>query len=293
MNNNFLLSQLYAFITVVFWASSYTFTFLALQAFSVGALGFVRNSVACLCLGAFVLIRRYKLPRLADVPWFILAGAAGFALYLLAFNKGSGMLNPTTACIIIATSPVITAFLARWLVGEKLTALHWIAILLAFCGILLMTLWDGVLAITSGTFWMLIAAFLISLYNILQRKLIRKYSAPEITAYSFLAAALLLLPFLPETASQARAATTLQVGLAVFLGIGPSAAAYLFWAKAMALAPKTTHVSNYMFLTPFLALLLEYAVFGVWPGAGTFAGGGLILFALLLFTLAGQKRLAK
>lgn len=228
-------------------------------------------------------------PRPADIPKFLFSGAAGFALYLLVFNKGTESLNPTTSCIIISASPIITALIARAAFKERLAPGGWAAICAAFCGILIMTLWDGSIRISWGIAWMTAAAVLISIYNIMQRALARDYSALQITAYSFTAASLMLLVFLPETAEQAAAAPAYGLAVAFFLGVFPSALAYLAWARALALASKVSTVANYMFLTPFLALLLEYAVFGEFPGPGTFWGGAVILSSLALFTRTGRK----
>ena len=121
---------------------------------------------------------------------------------------------------------------------------------------------------------MLAAALLISIYNILQRGLFRGFGAIQMTAYSFFAGTLLLLPFLSKAAGQLRNAPGEQLALVFFLGVCPSAIAYLAWAKALSIAPKTSRVTNYMFLTPFPALIWDYFVSGELPGAGTFAGGG-------------------
>lgn len=136
---------------------------------------------------------------------------------------------------------------------------------------------------------MLAAALLISVYNILQRALSREYAALAITAFSFFAGTVLLLPFAGGTAAQLATAPAEHILLACFLGVFPSALAYLLWAKAIALAPKTSGVSNYMFLTPFLALLLDYAVTGNLPAASTFVGGGIIMAGLLLSIFAEKK----
>lgn len=290
MQRYFLLSQACAFATVLLWSSAYVFTKVALEQYSVAALALLRCAVAAICLGAALAVKRSPFPGLAALPRFCLAGAAGFALYTLAFNKGSASLNPTTSCIIIATSPIITALLAQLRFKERLSLRKWLAIALAFCGILLMTLWDGVFAVSEGMPWMLLAALLISIYNILQRSLSRRFTPLLVTAYSFFAGAALLMPFLPEAVRQLGAAPPGQAALVLFLGAGPSAAAYLLWTKALSIAPKTSSVSNYMFLTPFLALLLEYAVTGKLPGAATFAGGGVIIAGLLVFILADRKK---
>ena len=208
---------------------------------------------------------------------------------MLAFNWGSTTLNPTTNCIVISTSPIITAVLARMFFGERLRPLRWVALALAFAGVVVMNGGGHGFMLAPGIAWVLLAALLISLYNVLQRRLARHYSAVQITAWSFFAGTFFLLFFLPDAVAQGRSAPFAALAVVVFLGVFPSAAAYLFWARALALAPRTSLVTNYMFLTPFLSLLLEYVVTGGLPEASTFAGGGVILASLLLFSLAGQR----
>ena len=61
------------------------------------------------------------------------------------------------------------------------------------------------------------------------------------------------------------------------------------WAKAFSLAEKTSQVSNYMFLTPFLAALLDFRI----PDKATCIGGGIILFGVLIFNFGGNFRRQK
>lgn len=290
MHASFLRSQAYAFLTVLLWASTYVYTKIALESFSVSAVAFLRCLTASLFLVVTLAVARSGIPSLKKIiPQFLLVGGVGFALYMPVFNKASLLLNPTTGCIVMATSPIITALLARLLFGERLNERQWLAIGLAFCGILVMTLWNGTLVMTMGLAWMLLAAFLISSHNILQRSLTPRYGSLRVTAYGFFAATLLLLPLTPDAVSQACVAPAAQTLLVCFLGIFPGAVAYLLWAKAIALAEKTSSVTNYMFLTPFLTLMLDLVVTGTLPALETFAGGGIILSSLALFTVAKEK----
>ncbi len=260
--------QIYAFLTVLLWASTYVFTKVVLEYFSVSAVAFLRCLTASLFLAAMLAIAKPGMPPLKTaVPQFLLTGGVGFALYMIVFNKATLALNPTTGCIVIATSPIITALLARLLFGERLKGRQWLAIGFAFCGILVMTLWDGELVVTAGIAWMLFAALLISSHNILQRGLMPRYGSLCVTAYSFFAGALLLAPLAPEAFAEIRTAPGAQIILVCFLGVFPGAGAYLLWAKALALAEKTSSVTNYMFLTPFLTLMLDFAVTGNFPSA--------------------------
>ena len=294
MNNPALICQAYAFATVVLWSTAYVYTKIALAFFTPGPLGLVRCAVASLGFLGILLARGrarggFFVPAARHLPLFAASGLSGFTLYLLAFNEGSISLNPTTNCIVISTAPILTAVFARLFFSERLPALRWLALTLAFGGVVVMNGGGRGFMLAPGMGWVLVAAVLVSLYNIVQRTLARHYGSMEIAAWSFFAGTLFLLYCLPQTAAEVRAAPAGALWLALFLGIFPSAAAYLLWTRALALAPRTSLVTNYMFLTPFLSMLLDFAVTGGLPGASTFAGGAIIMGALLLFSLAGRR----
>lgn len=286
------MSQVYAFIAVTCWSTAYVFTKNALESYSTGALGFLRCFIATIVLMAVILLKRAKQPTLRDLPALFLSGAAGFGIFLIAFNIASATLNPTTGCVIIATSPIITALMARFVFGERLSFVRWTGIAIGFIGVLVMFLWNGALSISPGLVWMFLAAVLVSVYNIMQRWLSRDIAPLTITAYSFLFGALQLAWFAPAAAAQTQTAPMAHILLVLFFGVFPSAIGYLSWGKALAITTKTGSVANYMFLTPFLALILDYAVTGDLPGMETFVGGGLILAGLVIFATA-KKEVAK
>lgn len=132
---------------------------------------------------------------------------------------------------------------------------------------------------------MLGAALAISAYNVIQKAFARRYSPLRITAYSFTTATLMLAFSLPQAGRELLIAPMGQIALVIFLGLGPSAAAYLMWAKALSLADRAGAAANYMFLTPPLSFLLGYLVIGELPDLGTLVGGAVTLSGLLLFNL--------
>lgn len=294
MSKPALTCQLYAFATVVLWAAAYVYTKIALNFFSPGPLGLVRCAVASFVFLVVLSARGmgrgvFFVPAARHLPLFAASGLSGFTLYLLAFNAGSISLNPTTNCVVISTAPILTAVLARMFFGERLPVLRWLALVLAFGGVVVMNGGGRGFMLAPGMGYVLAAAVLLGLYNIVQRILTRHYGAVQIAAWSFFAGTLFLLYCLPQTVDEVRLASANALRLAVFLGIFPSAAAYLLWARALALAPRTSLATNYMFLTPFLSMLLDFAVSGGLPETATFVGGGVILGALLLFSLTGKK----
>ncbi|HCB2208301.1 TPA: DMT family transporter [Citrobacter farmeri] len=283
MNREVLLSQFYAFLTVAIWSSAYVYTKVALLTFSATALGLLRCGVATLCLMTLLTFYRQLTVKWRHIPVFMLSGASGFSLYFIAFNTGSLSLNPTTASIIIALCPIISALLALVVFKEKLRTSQWLATLTAFSAVLFISLQEGSLLISQGIIWMLGAAALLALYNVIQRRMNRQISALQMTAYSFLFGTVMLLGYAPDALSELHDAPSGAIALVIYLGLFPGAVAYITWGKALSLAENTGQVTNWMFLTPCLALLLEYVVTDSYPGKATLAGGIIILICLLCF----------
>lgn len=281
--------HVYAFLTILFWASAYIGTKIATASFGAGPLGLIRCGMAAVILGVVVFARGGgRLPK-RGLFRMVLSGLTGLALYLVLINRGAVSIGPTTSSVIIATTPIVTAVLARLFFRERVRALGALGMAMAFGGILIMSLWEGTLDINPGIAWTAAGAVSLGVFNILQRSLSRDFSALDITVYSFFAAAVLLLPYLPETMAELRRAPLEHTLIACYMGVFPSAVSYLCWAKAMSLAADTSQVANYMFLTPFLALVMEFAIMVRFPDAATIVGGVLILGGLAVFRFAGRK----
>ncbi|MBE6021569.1 MAG: EamA family transporter [Clostridiales bacterium] len=277
--------HIFALITVTLWASSFAFTKISLEVFTVPVLSMYRFIFAGLFMLIFGIVKKIGLPDKKDIPVFILSAAIGFSVYQLVFNKGIDMLTSATACIVIAITPVITAIFARVLFKEKIRAGGWVAIGICFFGILVLMLWDGVLSINAGIFWMLIAAIFLAGYNLLQRKLTKRYTALQATAYSIIIGAVMLLVFMPFGGVEQAADAGIRHWLATaYLGILPSAIAYLLWSKALAMAEKTSEVSNFMFIQPAIAMLLGFLIVFEIPTMGMYVGAAIIIFGLFLFS---------
>lgn len=283
---NHASSHLFASITVLVWASGFALTKVALGFFSPNTIGFLRYAISSLLLLPIVFIKKLRLPALRDIPVFFASGAAGFFFYMITFNKGMETLSSATSSILIATAPILTALLASFLLKERLPVIGWIAVAIEFTGVLVLMLWGGVLSIGTGMVWMMCAALLISIYNLLQRRLTRKYSPLQATAYSIFAGTILLLWFLPETIPQLVRAPLIPLGAVILMGIFPSTVGYVCWSKALSITQKTSTVTNYMFLTPFLSTLLGFLFILEVPGSSTVVGGLIILLGLVLFRIS-------
>ena len=273
----------YAAITILFWSFAYVLTRLSLEYFTAFSLGFLRYFIASCTLAVTAFITKMKLPGKKDIPWFFAAGSMGFFIYMLTFNQGQAMVTAATGSLVIATVPVITALLARVIFQEQLKPYQWTAIAISFFGVTVLALMKGGFSVNGGLFWLILAALSLSVYNLLQRKLTKTYSAMQPSTYSTFFGTLLLSIFAPSSFRGFIHAPARQMIYLGILGVCSSAIAYVSWAKAFSKAKQTSQVSNYMFITPFLTGILGFLLAGEIPDPATIIGGGIILIGLMIF----------
>ena len=280
-------------VTIVFWSLAYVLTRLTLQYFSAFSLGFLRYFVASTALIVIAVTTKMRLPWKTDIPWFLASGGIGFFFYMIAFNQGQATVTAATGSVVIATVPVITALFARFVYGERLTGYQWCAIGVEFLGVAVLTLMNSTFSVNTGLLWLLAAALALSVYNLLQRKLTKTYTALQTSAYSILFGTCMLAVFAPTAVSEISRAPVIQYFYLAVLGICSSAVAYISWAKAFSKAKKTSQVSNYMFVTPFLTSILGFLLTGEVSDRATLVGGGIILLGVFLFNFGGMFRKEK
>lgn len=280
----------YAMTTIFFWSLSYVFTRLALRYFSPYPLGLLRYISASAALIIVVMSKKINPPRIKDMPWFLLSGASGFFLYMLTFNKASITVNASTSSVLIATTPIMTAILARIFYKEKLNYVQYLAIAISFVGVIVLTVLRGGFSVNIGLFYLICAALCLSIYNIAQRHLTKIYSPLCSTSYSIFFGTMMLFIFLPSTIYETVGAPAIQIFYVVVLGVFSSAAAYYTWSRALSLAENVSSVSNYMFITPFLTSILAVPIAGECVESSTVIGGIFIFAGLILYTFAGKNK---
>ena len=290
------LYQPYALATIFCWSLAFVFTRMTLSYFSAASLGFLRYLVASAALIVIAVIKKIKPPKPADWPLFLVSGFFGFFLYMIAFNKGLSSVPAATASVVNATVPVVTALIAGVVYREKVRGFQWVAVVIELIGIAVLTVMSGGLTQSGGLVWLFLAALSLSTYNILQRKLTKKYTAMQASTYSIFAGTLMLAFFSPTAFRELAAAPAAQYIYVALLGVFPSAIAYVSWSVAFSKAERTSQVSNFTVLTLFFTSLLGILIRGETPNAATLVGGGITLAGVLLFNYGaawlGKRRQA-
>ncbi len=291
--------------TIVLWASAFVAIRVAARSFSGGPLALLRFSVASATLLAVLPLRRRAERAIQpdravrssvtrrDLPWLALVGLTGVALYHAALNEGERTVAAGTASLLIASSPIFTALLSRGALGERLGARGALGIGIGFAGVARLAIGTGAgvsgLVPSRGAALVLFAAFIQAVFFVLQKPLLTRLSAFEVTVGSiFFGTAALALAFGGDLLRTLGTAPRQAILAAVYLGVLPGALANGLWTYVLSKVP-ATRAAAALFLVPPIALLMGWAVLGEKPGASAVIGGALAMAGVALVLGRGRR----
>ena len=272
-----------AFIAIFFWATAFVLTKVVLKEVDTTTLGVLRYFFTSIMVIFILIKQKISLPKFKDIPAFVFAGFSGYAGYIVFFNMATLLSSPSTLSVINALAPAITAIVAYFMFNEKIKVIGWISMGISFCGILILTLWNGTLTVNKGIIYMLIGCILLSLYNISQRYLTKKYSSFDVSMYSMLIGGVLLVIYSPSSVGSIFSISFNSLILIIYMSVFPSIISYFFWTKAFELAKHTTEVTSFMFVTPVLATLMGIIILEDIPKLSTLSGGIVIILGMIIF----------
>jgi drug/metabolite transporter (DMT)-like permease len=272
------LPWLAAFGVVLMWASSFLVIRVAGDHVSPGAMALLRMGSGAIALLPLLLLGRVRRPRTGRLWAAVLGwGVAWFAVYIVVLNAAELFLDAATAAMLVNLAPLIVAVASGLLLGEGVSVRLLAGVLVAFSGIVLIAVGASTGDLSGlGVVLGLVAALLYAGSVLAQKLLLAHVDSTSMTVIGVLAGALACLPFAPSLVAEVSAAPVGAVLGVVYLGVFPTALAFLLWGYAL------THtgagvLSSSSLLVPALTLVLSWLLLGEVPPPLAAVGGVLCL----------------
>jgi drug/metabolite transporter (DMT)-like permease len=205
-----------------------------------------------------------------------------FGYYLILF-KAYELLQAQEAGVLNYSWPVILTLLSVPLLGQKISFRAFIAILISFSGLWVISTKGAVFSLEFssplGVILAIGSAFLWALYWIINLRDNRK-AVPKITLNMGFGLLYMIIYFLLFDRWQPLNLKGI-IG-AAYIGLFEMGFTFVLWMKALHYAENTAKVSNLIFLSPFIALFFIYFLVGEFIAISTIVGLALIITGIIL-----------
>jgi drug/metabolite transporter (DMT)-like permease len=277
-------------LLTLIWGANFVVVKWALDAFSPLAFNALRFPLGCAVLAlAMVTLRgRLPLPRREDLPGLVFLALLGNVAYQLLFIYGLDATRAGNAALLLATTPVWALLLAILTREGPQARSVWLGIGLTLGGMGLVVVGGsqavGIEGATlRGDILMVLAAMSWAGYTVGCRRMILRYGAIPVTAWTLWGGTVVLVALgLPDL----MAADLDEVGLpawgaVAFAGMFALGVAYLIWYRAVHRlgSARTAAFTN---LIPVVALGLAWVALGEVPTVLQLTGAAVILAGIAL-----------
>lgn len=276
-------AMLYGLGAVALWSTVATAFKIALGHMSPLELIWIAALVSWALMGALV-IKRGQLGRALQSGWrtALWAGLMNPVAYYLVLFAAYDRLPGQEAMALNYTWALAMAFLAVPLLGQRLTRMDVVAGLTAYAGVWVIATRGAVFNVAFadplGVVFALISTLLWALYWLLNTRDRREPLVGQWQNFSVGLPVLTLLLLVAGPGFQWHGWQALSAG--VYVGLFEMGVAFILWQLAMHNISRTAKVSNLIFLSPPVSLMLLYFIVGEPIRLSTLAGLVLILVGL-------------
>lgn len=271
-------------MAVLLWSASFVGTKIAYNSFPPLTMGAARHVIASLVLGTIMLFRKQTVrPTLKDMGWMGLSGILGTTLYFALENVGLELTTASSAALIVAAFPAITALLEFILFREKTSWLKGLGIVMAIVGVYQITggspgessgqLTGNLILILAGVVW---AAF-----NFATRRIVKNYSIVSVTFYQTIAGTLAFIPLAVIERSRWQVPSAESLGALLYLGIFCSVAAFMLYNYGLRSLSPGTAVALMNFV-PIFGVLFSTVFLHEVLHISDLIGGAIIIVGVIL-----------
>lgn len=288
---------LLALAAVLLWSTVATAFKITLTYLSPLQMVAAASVVSFLFLLTVILVQKRQheiIPELRKhVRYYLILGLLNPLVYYLVLFQAYTLLPASQAQPLNYTWAIALTLMAAIFLGQKIRKRDWIACLLGYLGVLVIATRGDVLGLSftsvAGVGWALLSTFLWAGYWILNT---RHSAEPVLTllvcfgiSLPFSIAASWYFTDWSGIPWQGWAAVT-------YVGLFEMGLTFVLWLKAMKLTQNTAKISNLIFISPFISLVLLAVIIGETIYPATVIGLVLIISGLVIQQWRRRTRVA-
>ena len=277
--------------TIVLWACAFPAIGVAVPSLGPWRLSVLRLGIASIAFALVAVFVRVRRPSRADLPVIALCGLTGMSGYQVLLAAGQLTVPAGTAGLLVATAPIISAVLSAVALKERISLRRRAGIAVGFAGAAIVAASAGEVGLAAGAFTVLGGAALFATYHVLQKPLLRRYTALEVAAYATWAGAIQMLPAAPFALPVLPNLGAEVLGATLFLGLATSAVAFVTWGYACA-ELEISQATTALYLVPPVAVLVAFIWLGEQPRIAELLGGAIAVTGVYLVVSARPPAVA-
>jgi drug/metabolite transporter (DMT)-like permease len=203
--------------------------------------------------------------------------------YQLLLNWAEVTTPAGTSSLVASASPLVSAVIAVLFFNERLSKVRVLGLVIAVAGITAVCLTESHFSPSVGLLIVVGAMFFYGAYHPLVHPLYSEYSSIEVATYCLIASGLMSLPLIPFAWHGISTAGSTPILSAVYLGVIPSALAFVLWGYVLSRLPVTTSTSLIV-LIPAVAIGISFFWLGEIPLPSEVGGGAVVFVGVALST---------
>ena len=290
-------AYLYGLATVLLWSTVGVAFKLALKHLDIFQLVFYATLFATLILLGLAWFRGiiHTLDKQFFSHWKVtlISGCINPVLYYLVLFAAYDRLPAQVAQPINYTWAIVLTFLSIFFLGQRITRADFIAAFVCYTGVVVIAMQGQLPSLHNfeagamfsdgegaglGLLLAILSTFIWATYWIIN---VRDEREPSVAVCLNFVVALPVSFFACLIFSSPVVASTNHLIGAVYIGVAEMAIAFLLWSKALKMAENTSRVSNLVFISPFISLVLIHLILGESIHSTTYIGLLLIVGGLL------------
>ncbi len=219
----------------------------------------------------------------SDLGLIALYGVLWLGVYSIVLNEAERRVDAGTAAMLVNVGPILIALLAGVLLSEGFPTGLFAGCIVAFAGTAIIGVATSQHGVAAG--WgaglCIVAAFAYAAAVVVQKPVVGRVSAFQVTWIACTVATIACLPFAPALVHDLAGADGASIAWTVYLGAFPTAVGFVLWAYALKRTP-AGRLGSLTYLAPPIAILLGWGLLGETPPLLALAGGALCLGGVIL-----------